>query len=71
MAKTYRIKIQRPLMTTADIPHALIYDKKRTFQIEVPWEDVANLFEEDDLKVYHLAQIRKGKLIIGQPCKPF
>jgi hypothetical protein len=63
------IKIQKPIVTTEEVPQALIYDRDRTVQLTVPFTDVEELFGPFQLKVYARAKI-KGKNLVIQDVVP-
>jgi hypothetical protein len=65
------VKIQIPIMTTAEVPMALIYNEDRSIEVEVPASEVKQLFREGEFKVYAHAEDKLGgddgkKLIITE-----
>lgn len=61
------VKIQRPLFTTEERPMALVYNRGRAFQAQMPFTpEIAELFADGSLKVYHHAKSKRGKLLIGE-----
>ena len=61
------VKIQRPLFTTEERPMALVYNRGRKFYAQMPFTpEIAGLFEDGSLKVYHHAKEKRGKLLIGE-----
>lgn len=61
------VKIQRPLMTNGSEPMALVYNRSRSFEAHMPMtSDIAALFDDGSLKVYHSASLDGDKLLIGK-----
>ena len=60
------VKIQRPLASSGPMPMALVYNSDRSFTAEMPMtSDIEALFKNGELKVYHHAVEKRGKLLIG------
>jgi hypothetical protein len=59
------VKIQRPLFTTEKGELALIYNRDRTFETIVPFEEVEQLFEAGINKVYAHAHLEGTDLHIN------
>lgn len=52
------VKIQRPLSwSPGSEAIALIYNEDRTVFVQLPFVDFINLFDEEDQKVYHEADV--------------
>lgn len=61
------VKIQRPLISTEAQPKALVYNRGRSFEAQMPFTpDIEQLFSDGSLKVYHHAKTRGRKLLIGE-----
>lgn len=57
------VKIQRPLMTNGEEPMALLYDRDRTFQVQVPLSHVEQLFKGNEVKAYCRAELDEDGLL--------
>jgi hypothetical protein len=61
------VKIQRPIMGDPKRPMALVYNRGRAFEAQMPFTpEIAELFADGSLKVYHHAKSKRGKLLIGE-----
>ncbi len=61
------VKIQRPLFTNEHRPTALVFNRGRAFEALRPFTpEIAELFADGSLKVYHHAKSKRGKLFIGE-----
>lgn len=59
------VKIQRPLWHSEGRPECLIYNEDRTATYNTVAQQVFDLFEEDEYKIYHHARLHKdGQLEI-------
>lgn len=57
------VKLQRPLSPTPEGEQelAMVYNESRTYQAMIPFEEVANLFKNNELRVYHKAKLSHTK----------
>ena len=61
-------KIQRPL--AGDMCQVLVYNKDRSIESQVPMTtDLQKLFGSR-AKIYHMAKVEGGELILGEPVEP-
>lgn len=60
------VKVQRPV---AGDPSALIYNEDRSIFHQCPVEDVADLFDEGELKVYFDADLVDDQLVFLERVK--
>jgi hypothetical protein len=64
------VKIQRPLMSAEAQPKALVYNRGRSFEAQMPFTPkIEQLFSDGSLKVYHHAKLKGRKLLIGERVK--
>ncbi|ALC12523.1 hypothetical protein [Sphingopyxis sp. 113P3] len=64
------VKIQRPIVSNADEPMALVYNRDRSLEAHMLMTPgIEALFADGSLKVYHRASLRGTELHIGRRVK--
>ena len=61
------VKVQKPLATNDPTPAYLIYDRARTFSLNIPlgeWEDLDTAMTSDPKRFFH-ADLNRGELNIN------
>jgi hypothetical protein len=61
------VKIQRPIVSSEEVPKALVYNRGRKFEAFMPMtSDIEGLFGEGEYKVYHKVKVKRGIIFIGE-----